>query len=246
MPLRPVSELGLVEITDVPTRDDKRTATRSHSTRARRSPSQPLRGGPTKGHQPKARSDRSKGAGDSTRRKPDADRRASKRLAGTASPSAPEKGRRATGRKRPAPSQSRAASTPKPASTLAATAENAGGKSNRARSSTTTSSERSHSRAKPARDNGSRGATRSATTRTRKRSNGSPSAPRRETTVRRQTSAGAQTNGRDTSRETKRSRNGRGPEQTKPHSAAKIGAYVLMGASLVAGGLVLARAALHH
>ena len=245
MPLRPVSELGLVEITDVPARDDNRTASPSHSTRARRSPSQPLRGGSAEGHQPKARSDRSERAGDSTRRKLDAPRRASKRLAGTAQGSAPEKSRRATGAKRPDPSQSRAASTPKLASTAAATTENAGGKSNRARSSTKTSSERSHSRVKPARDNGSRGATRSAATRTRKRSNGSPSAPRRETPVRRQTSAGSQTNGNDASRETKRSRSGRGLEQTKPHSAAKIGAYVLMGATLVAGGLVLARAALH-
>jgi hypothetical protein len=206
VPLRPVSELGLVEITDVPARNDSRT----------------------------------------TRTKPDAARRASKRLAGAAQPSAPEKSRGASGAKRSEPSKSRAASTPKPAGTPAATAGKASGKSNRASASTTTSAERSRSRSKAARDNGPGGATRSATTRTRKRSNGSASEPRRETTVRRRTSAGSRTNGNHASAETQRSRNARGPEQTKPHSAAKIGAYVLMGASLVAGGLVLARAALHH
>jgi hypothetical protein len=289
VPLRPVSELGLVDLTDVPAREGNRTATRSRSTRARRSPSPPLRSNSANDRQAEARADRPEGAPASTRRKPAADRRASKSLAGSAQPSAAAKGCRGGAAKRLEPSQSRAATARKIGSTAPVKAEDSGGKSNRARSSTamklgntserdtrrpknaestrsdqirradadahlsreprrvsasTTSPARSRGRSKPARDTGSGGATRSATG-TRKQPNDSASTPRRATNVRRQAPAGSRSKGDHAPREVQRSRNGRGPERMKPPFAAKVGISVLMGAGLVAGGLLFARAA-HH
>src|SRR6185312_12212013 len=110
VPLRPVSELGLVDITDVPARDT-RTATRSRSTRGRSHPPQPLRSNSANDRQVEAEVDRPQGARASTQREPDAGRRASK---------------------------SRAGSTSKRGSKATATAEDSGDKSNRARSSTAT------------------------------------------------------------------------------------------------------------
>jgi hypothetical protein len=264
VPLRPVSELGLVDITDVPARGT-RTATRSHSTRARSHPSQPLRSNSANDRQVEAEVDRPQGTRESTQRKPDAGRRAAK---------------------------SQAASTSKRASTAPATAEDPGGKSNRARSSnatkpgatserrsarrprnapskradqtkgadaqarasrkprrtsaSATSSERSQSRSKAAKDTGSAGATRTATTRTPKRPNGSGGRTRGAPTARRQTSPMPRTKRNAASRDRHRSRSGMRPDQTKPSSAAKIGIYALAGASLVAGGLLFARSALHR
>lgn len=213
MPLRPVSELGLVEITDVP-----------------------------------ARNDRPQGARASTRRKPDTGRRAPKSRGGGAEPSAPGKSQRSGPAKRLEPSQSRGASTPKPGSRAPATAKNSGGKSNRAKSSTasTPSSERSHSPSKPARDARSGRGTRSATTGTPKRPTGSASRTRGATTARRQTSAESRTERNAVSRDRPRSRTGSRHDQTKASSAAKIGVLALAGASLVAGGVLCARAALHR
>lgn len=263
MPLRPVSELGLVDITDVPARGT-RTATRSQSTRARSHPSQPLRSNSANDRQVEAEVDRPPGTRASTQRKPDPGRRAAK---------------------------SRAASTPKRGSTTPATPEDPGGKSNRARSSSatnlgarsvrrssrrprnapstgadrtkgadpevrldskpgrsgvsTTKADRSRGRPKADRETGSDGTTRSATTRTPKRPNHSPSRAHGATTARRAT-AGARSKRNAASRDEHRSRNGLRPDQTKPSSAAKVGIYALAGASLVAGGLLFARAALHR
>jgi len=292
VPLRPVSELGLVEITDVPARGN-RTAIRGQSTRARSRPSKPLRGDSANDRQVEARDDRPQSARASTQRKPDAGRRTSKSLAAGSQPSAPGKSRRSGASKRLEPSQSRAPSTPKLARTAAATAENSGGKSKLARSSTatdlgstserrsarrprnvpstrtdqmnvvdapgrgsstprrmsatTTDSARSRNRSKAVSDTGSGGATRSATTRTPKRPSGSSAGTTRgATTARRQNSAGSRTTRNAASRDRHRSRNGPRPNQPKPSSGAKIGIYALAGASLVAGGLLLARAALHR
>jgi hypothetical protein len=262
VPLRPVSELGLVDITDVPARDGNRAASRRHSTRARKRQTQPLPRDSANDHQVHARGDRSKGARASTQRKPAAGRRASKTLAAAPQTSAPAKSRSTGAAERLEPS--RTPSTPKRASTAPATPKNSGGRSNRSRSikvadaqvhsksqprrtsaSTATSSERSRSRSKAATNNGSGDAAPSATRRGPKRSNRPGSAPRRVTTVGQQTSAGLRTKGSDDSRKVQRSRNGR-RDQTKPPLAAKIGISVLMGASLVAGGLLLARAALQR
>jgi len=153
----------------------------------------------------------------------------------------PERGTQAATRShskraRSHPSQSRAASTPKRVSTArnprkaasstrarptkAADAQPRQNSKPRRPSAGTTNAERPRSRSKAARDTGSGGTTRSATTRTPKRPNGSASRTRGATTARRHT--------------------------TKPSSAAKVGIYALAGASLVAAGLLLARAALHR
>jgi hypothetical protein len=264
VPLRPVSELGLVDITEVPARGT-RTATRSHSTPARSHPSQPLRSNSANDPQVEAEGDRPQGRRASTQRKPDAGLQAAK---------------------------SRAASTSKRGSTPPATAEDSGGKSNRARSSnatkpgttserrsarrprnapptradqtkgadaqarpsskprgpsaSTTNSERSRSRSAAATDTGSGGATRRATTRTPKRPNDSASRTRGATAARRQTTAASRGKRNAASWDGHRSRNGQRPDQTKPSSAAKVGIYALAGASLVAGGLLFARAALRR
>jgi hypothetical protein len=264
VPLRPVSELGLVEITDVPARGN-RTESRGRSTRARSHPQQPLRSKSANDRQVQAEVDRPQGGRASTQRKPDAGRQAAK---------------------------SRAASVPKRGSTAPATAEDPGGKSNRARSRTaanlgaaserrsarrprnaaatrtdrtkgaddqprakskpprpsasTTNAERSRGRSKAARDPGSGGSARSASTRTPKRSNDSPSRTRGATTARRQPSAGSRTMRTAASRDRHRSQNAPRPHRPKPTSGAKIGIYALAGASLVAGGLLFARAALHR
>lgn len=217
MPLRPVSELGLVEITDVPAREGNRTATRSRSTPA------------------------------STRRKPGAGRRG-RSPDGAPEPSAPGNRGRSGAAKRLEPSQSRGAGTPRPGSRAPATARNSGGKSNRAKSSTasTPSSERSHSPSKPARDARSGRGTRSATTGGPKRPTGSASRTRGATTARRQTSAESRTERNAVSGDRPRSRSGSRHDQTKTSSAAKIGVLALAGASLVAGGVLCARAALHR
>ena len=218
MPLRPVSELGLVDITDVPAREGNRTATRSRSTPA------------------------------SSRMKPDAGRRAAKGQGGAPRPSALGNSGRSGAAKRPEPSQTRGASTPKPRSRAPATAKNSGGKSNRAKSSTasTPTSERSGSRSKPARGASSVRGTRSATTGSPKRPNGSASRTRGAETARRQSSAESRTERNAVLRDRPRSRSGSGHDQTKASSAAKIGVLALGAASLVAGGLLFARAALHR
>jgi hypothetical protein len=263
VPLRPVSELGLVDITDVPARGT-RTATRSRSTRARSHPSQPRRSNPANNRQVEAEVERPRGTRASTPRKPDAGRRAAK---------------------------SRAASASKRGVTAPATAEDSGGKSNRPRSSDapkpgttserrsarrprnapstraeetkgvdaqarpvskprrpsarSTNSERSRSRSANARDTGSGGTTRSAT-RTPKRPNDFANRTRGATAARGQATAGPRGKRTAASRDGHRSRNGLRHGQTKPSSAAKVGIYALAGASLVAGGLLFARAALHR
>lgn len=93
---------------------------------------------------------------------------------------------------------------------------------------------------------GGPGAATRATTRTAKRTPGSANRTRSATTVRRQTSAGARAKGTAAAHEKHRSREDLSPQQEKPRSAAKIAISVLTGASLLAGGLVLARAALHR
>jgi len=192
VPLRPVSELGLVDITDVPARTN-RTATR----------------------------------GDSTRRKPDAGRRAAKSRSGSARKPKAAPSTRAE-RTKDADAQVRPSGKP------------------RRPSASTTNGERSRGRSKAAGGTGSGGTTRSATTRTPKRPNGSASTTRGATTARRQTAAGSRTRVNAASRDTHRARNGPRPNQPKPSSGAKIGIYALAGASLVAGGLLFARAALHR
>ena len=218
MPLRPVSELGLVDITDVPAREGNRTATPSRSTPA------------------------------STRTKPGAGHRAAKSPAGAPKPSAVGNSGRSGAAKRPEPSQSRGASTAKPGSRAPAIAKNSGGNSNRSKSSTasTRSSERSRSQAKPARDAGSGRGTRSGTAGSPKRPNGSASRTRGTTTARRQTSAASRTERNAVSPDKPRSRSGSRHNQTKAPSAAKIGVLALAGASLVAGGVLFVRAALHR
>ena len=220
MPLRPVSELGLVDITDVPARDGKGAATPRHSTRARRNPSRPLSRDSANDHQRQTRGDRSKGARRATHAKPAAGRTGSKTFAGTPRTAAPA----------PAPAKR----------------PNTNTKPLRANASTATSSERPRSRAKAATETRSGATPRSATTRsTPKRATRSASAQRRATTVRRQTSAGTRPKRNDASREAQGLRKGRAPRRTKSPSAAKVSISVLMGASLVAG-ILFARAALQR
>jgi hypothetical protein len=293
VPLRPVSELGLVDITDVPARDGTQTSTRRHSAGSRRTPSRAPRSDSSNQHRGERRGDRPEDGGASTRTRPHAGRRASKNLAGpdqtsarATSPSASP----ATGHR---PSRTRAASTSKLAGIPPAPTKDADAKSKRARSrtsrklgttsergtartprstartrtdqikrangqahlitkprgmneSTAMSSKRSRSRSGTATDNGSGDSTRSATTHAPKRSKSSGSATPRGPTARRRSSAGSGTKGNSASRQTPRSRNGRVRDQTKPSSAVKIGISALMGASLVASGLLLARVALRR
>lgn len=194
MPLRPVSELGLVDITDVPARGQ------TASGRA------------------------------STQRKRPAEGRASKQVTGTPELSATGKSRSAGPAKRDQRSQSPAARTPKVAGKAPATSARSAGKAKprSTRESTATTSPRS------------------AATRTPKPSNGSTAAPRGATPVRRRTSEGVRTTTNPASRAPQRSRNAREPGQTKRSSAAKTRISVLMGAGLIAGGFLVARAALQR
>ena len=213
MPLRPVSELGLVDITDVPGRDGTRTASRRRSAPTSRSPSRPPRDNSRDDHQTSTRSDRSEGA---------------------------------------------RASTPKLARKAQAPAVDSTGKSNRARSNTSArpseTSKRRSARgpksAPSARNEQSKvrsgAATRSATARSPKRSNSSTAAPRRATPVRQRTSGGTRIKSNPASRDTQRSRGAQRAVPMKPLSAAKIGISVLLAATLVTGGLLFARAALHR
>lgn len=234
MPLRPVSELGLVDITDVPARAGNRTEARRHSTHTSRSPKQPVRSDAPNDDQKATRSDRSKRAPAPPQRNTDADAsRASKNLA-----RAPER----QGARGPR----RAPSTRSGHSKVASTQARPSTKPRRASASTTTSSERSRSTSKAATDTRSGAAARTATTRTPKRSPGSTRRPQGVTRVRRQTAITPRTKANPASRETQRSRNARTLDQTKLPSAAKIGVSVLMTAGLVAAGLVFARAALQR
>ncbi len=267
MPLRPVSELGLVDITDVPARDGNRTATRRRPAGTRRSPSQPARSDSRDDHQTSTRSDGSERARASRTGKPDAGRRASKNLTRRApEPASPANSPSGRAAKRLAPSQSRAERTPKLARKAPAPAVDPARKSSRARSNTSASQseaskrqsarghtstpsprsdqgKRSRITSKPATDTGSGAATRSATARTPKRSNSSTGPPRPATPVRGRTSGGARIKTNPASRETQRSQDPQRVGPTKPLSTAKIGISVLLTASLVTGGLLFARAA---
>jgi hypothetical protein len=234
MPLRPVSELGLVDITDVPTRKANRTAdaaqpsarVKSRSTpaperRARsesRPASRPKRAstGPAPAENSSVKSNRVRS---STRTSPgNTSDRGSARKRGNGAPVRSDQDKAADARTR---------SRNKPASQ-------------------TTSSERSRGRSKAARDDGSGGATSTAAARSRKQTDRSASPPRRARTVRQQASAESRSDGNHGSRENRRPRNRSGRAATQVSPSAKVGVYVLMGASLVAGGLLVARAALHH
>jgi hypothetical protein len=221
VPLRPVSELGLVDITDVPERDRNRAASRRHSTRARTS----LRA--------------------STKRKPAASRNASKTLAGAPQTSAPAKSRSTGAAKRREPSRSVQSVRTEQIKIADDGQPRLNTKPRRKSASPATSSQRSRSRSKAATSNRSGGATPSATPRTPKRANRSTSGQRGVTTARRRTSGGLRIKGDHASREAQRAGDGRGPDGTKLPFAAKIGISVLMGASAVAGNL-LARAALER
>jgi hypothetical protein len=220
VPLRPVSELGLVDITDVPARDGAPNGMRRHSTRACRNPSQPLRSDSVNDDKTETKGERSGTAPALTRRKPDANPRASKRLAGADQPAAAAK-RRSTGEatrlERQAGRRLKLANAAPPRNVTSKRGD----------------------------QNGSGAADRTATTRTPKRSNRSARTPRRVTPVR-QTSSASRTKGNAASREAQRTRDTQGSDHTKPASAAKIGISVLIGASLVAGGLLFVRAALQR
>lgn len=248
MPLRPVSELGLVEITDVPARGGNRTATSRRSTRAHRSQSQSVPRDSASDHQRQGRGNRSKGAHASRQRKPAVRGTASKTLADAPQTSAPAKSRSTGAPKRVAPSQRpRSGPATRTDQTKVADAQaRLNSKPRRMSASAETSSQRSRSRSKAANGNGSGGAKRRATTRTPKRSTRSANAPHRAKTARQQSPARSRTKGNHASREAQRSRTGRRPNQTKPAVAAKIGISVLMGVSLIAGGLLVARAALQR
>ena len=97
MPLRPVSELGLVDITDVPPRGGKAAAAPRDSTRARQSPSPP-------------RSRDSKGPRAATRGKPAAGRTTSKTLADALATPTPAKRRSTGAAKRREPSATKSTS----------------------------------------------------------------------------------------------------------------------------------------
>jgi hypothetical protein len=113
VPLRPVSELGLVDITDVPARDGNRTATRRDSARTRTSRSQPPRRDSRDDHQTSTRSDRSEDARASRRGKSAGSGRASKNLAREPELTSPAKSPSGRAAKRLAPSESRAKRTPR-------------------------------------------------------------------------------------------------------------------------------------
>jgi hypothetical protein len=242
VPLRPVSELGLVDITEVPARDGDLTEYRRRSTPAPKRPSQPLRSDPANDHQPEARGARSRG---SKPGKPDAGRRASQRPVGASQHAAPAKSATTSERRR-AQKPRNAPSTRSDQLKFAGHEARSDSKPRRTSASTATSSERARTRSKAAMDNGSGAVTRSESTRTPKRSSGTASAPRRGSTVRRQTSAGSPVKGNRPSSQAQRSLNAPGPDRAKLPSAAKVGISVLMGAGLVAGGLLFARAALQR
>jgi hypothetical protein len=242
VPLRPVSELGLVDITEVPARD--RTATPRVSTRARTSPSQPVRNDPPSGNEKKTMTrGRSESERASRGRKPDPARRASKDLAGPPQADPSAKGRSAAPAKRRDRAESPRASTPKSDRKAPATAGRSGGKPKPRRTSESpaASSPRPRSRSTAATASGSGAKTRSSTNHPAMRPNGSAGPPRTATSDRRPTSAGSRPKTNPPSRQTQRSRNTRGHRKTKPSPAARIGISVLMGASLIGGGLLFAR-----
>ena len=264
MPLRPVSELGLVDITDVPARGAG-TATRNRSTRALSRPSQPLRTNSANDRQVEAEVDRPREARASTQRKPDAGRRAAKSQGGSrakrgsTAPSTAEgsdgkssRARLSTPAESGVTSERRGARRPRNApstranQTKRADAQARPSSKERRASASTTNLERSRGRSKAATDAGSGGTTPSATTRTPKRPSGSASRTRGATTARRQTTAGSPSRRHAALGDKHRSRSGLRPAPGKPSSAAKVGVYALAGASLVGAGLLFARAALHR
>jgi hypothetical protein len=220
VPLRPVSELGLVDITDVPARDGSR-----NKSAVRRRASKTLADAPQTSARAKTRST---GAG--------------KRLEGSKPRGTSKLARRAPAIAKDAGGKSNRSRSRTPMSAQARSNSNP----RRMRASTATASERSLDRSQAATNNGSGGAPRSATTRTPKRSSRSASPPRRVRTAGRQTSAESRGKRNHASREDQRSRKGGRPDHTKPFVAAKIGISLLMGASLVTGGILLARAALQR
>lgn len=204
MPLRPVSELGLVDITDLPVRDRSRVANRGRSTGARRS-SQPPRGDSVNDHPRAQRRGRAEGARATTGRKRDAG-------------SPPAEVQRSDGK----------------------------AKTRRSNPSTASPSERSRSRPKTARRKASGGGTPNAIAHAPKRSRNAASGAGHATTGRRQASAASRTNTNSASGESQRSRTGRSRGKTKPPSSAKIGMSVVIAASLAAGVVLFARAALRR
>lgn len=223
MALRPVSELGLVEITDVPARDGDRNGTSRESTHARRSPSQPRGNDSPNARKTATKGDRSRSAGASTPSKPDAGRRASQRVAGAAQPSTAAKSRGVGAAKPRERFQSPAADTSKLGNTAVATAEVPG-----------------RARGRLVADGVTGAAPRTASPRTSKRPDRSVSTRGRATAVR-QTSAGSRANGNPASRATQRSRDIRGFGQTQPRPATKRSVSLLTGAGLVAGGVLVVR-----
>jgi hypothetical protein len=87
VPLRPVSELGLVDLTDLASRDAGETATRRPPTRARSTRSQSPRRGPNKDRRREQTVDQSERRPASTTGRGQARARSSKRLGGSASES---------------------------------------------------------------------------------------------------------------------------------------------------------------
>lgn len=230
MPLRPVSELGLVDITDVPARSN-RTATRGDSTQGKRDAGR------------RAGTGRAAGT-------PKRGRTAPATAEGSGGKSNRARSRTATnvGNTSERPSARKQRNVPAIGSDQIKVALAQGGVSSKSRgmSASTTSLERSRGRSKAASDSRSGGANRSATTRTPKRPDGPVDRTRGATTARRQTPAGSRPKRNAAARDGHRSRNGPRPDHTKPSSATKLGIYALAGASLVAGGLLLVRAALHR
>lgn len=228
MPLRPVSELGLVDITDVPARSN-RTATRGDSTQRKRDAggragTRGAAGTPKRGSTAPATAGRSGGKSN----------RARSRTATN------------VGNTSERPSARKQRNVPGSDQIKVVLAQEGVSSKSRGMSASTTSSERSRGRSKAASGSRSGGANRSATTRTPKRPNGPVDRTRGATTARRQTSAASRPKRNTAARDGHRSRNGPRPDHAKPSSATKLGIYALAGASLVAGGLLLARAALHR
>jgi hypothetical protein len=204
VPLRPVSELGLVDITDVPARDN-RTAT-----------------------------------GGQSRSRPSRGRVASKAKPDSTTPAAAKKSDGASVRR---PRNVPSTRTDK---TKGADPPASRGSKPRRTSVSTTSSDSSPPRSKAATETGSGGTSRTAATVTPKRPIGSAGSTHAARTAPRQTSGAPRTDRHAASRDGRRPRNTARPGRTKASSAAKIRIYAFAGASLVAGGVLVARAALRR
>lgn len=247
MPLRPVSELGLVDLTDLASQDRGEAATRRPPTRARNTRSQSARRGPNKDPRGEQTVDQSERGPAPTTGRRQAGGRSSKRLGGSASKNSGPPQSRAAATQRDAPS------TRKPRTNGATGQKSSSGK----RQGTRDGSKRSISKSKHWKDGSSDGIRRTASASTQKRRKHSGSGSRPEGDVlRRSASSKAEIRrgvspgrrkGPGSQREMKR-------DSFKTQSAlanaqpvaAKIGISVAAGAMGIGAGLLVSRAALRR